>query len=161
MITCISYGDKKFQGAASLNLETAKFHGTDKTILYTPKDLPISYKLKNWRLYYRLVVPRLRPKQRGAGYWIWKSYIIKKTLEGMNEGEYLIYSDGGSVYVNDISLLLDCFEAEELDFMVFSILHLDKHYSKRDAFILLDADEPKYTDTYQHPSGYMVLKSKR
>ncbi len=78
MITCITYGDKKFQGAAMLNLETAKLYGADKTILYTPKDLPLSYKLKNWRLYYRIVIPRIRPRWRGAGYWIWKAFIIKK-----------------------------------------------------------------------------------
>ncbi len=76
----------------------------------------------------------------------------------MNEGDYLIYSDGGSVYVNNLKPLLDCFESENLDFMVFSLTLLEKYYSKRDAFIILNADDPKYTDTPQHPSGYMVLK---
>ena len=105
MITCISYGDKKYYKAAAFNLETAKLHGADKTILYGQNDIPLSYKLKNWRLYYRLHVPRIRPRWRGAGYWIWKSYIIRKTLEEINDGDILIYADGGSVYVNDISAL--------------------------------------------------------
>jgi len=32
---------------------------------------------------------------RGFGYWIWKSHIINKELEKMNEGDILIYADAG------------------------------------------------------------------
>ena len=30
------------------------------------------------------------------------------------------------------------------------LTHFEKKYSKRDAFILLDADSPTYTDTFQY-----------
>lgn len=32
---------------------------------------------------------------KGFGYWLWKSYIIKKTLEKINENDILIYLDCG------------------------------------------------------------------
>ena len=32
---------------------------------------------------------------RGYGYWIWKPYIILKTLESMNENDILVYTDAG------------------------------------------------------------------
>lgn len=32
---------------------------------------------------------------RGYGYWIWKPYIILKVLEGLAEGDILIYADAG------------------------------------------------------------------
>ena len=32
---------------------------------------------------------------RGYGYWIWKPYIIKRTLEQMNNGDILLYLDSG------------------------------------------------------------------
>jgi hypothetical protein len=32
---------------------------------------------------------------RGYGYWLWKPYIIKKTLESMNDGDILLYADCG------------------------------------------------------------------
>jgi len=35
---------------------------------------------------------------------------------------------------------------------------LEKKYSKRDAFILLDADYPIYTDTFQYMAGIQVYK---
>ena len=33
--------------------------------------------------------------QRGYGYWIWKSYLIKKELNKINENDILIYCDAG------------------------------------------------------------------
>lgn len=32
---------------------------------------------------------------RGFGYWIWKSYIVKKEIDRCNDGDYLVYLDGG------------------------------------------------------------------
>jgi hypothetical protein len=32
---------------------------------------------------------------RGYGYWIWKPYLIKKTLEKLNDGDVLVYLDCG------------------------------------------------------------------
>ena len=156
MITCITYGDKKYQSAGRLNLETAKMHGADKTILYGPHDLPLSFKLQNWRVYYARSGKHLY--WRGAGFWIWKSYIIKKTLQQLNEGDILIYSDAASVYVNDIGELLKTFYEENLNMMVFTLLHLEKEYTKRDAFVLLDADSSEYTDTRQRIGTYIVMQ---
>lgn len=158
MITCISYGDKKYIAAAKLNLETAKLHGADNTILYGQKDIPLWYKLKNFRLYYRLHFPGIRPRWRGAGYWVWKAYIVQRTLDSLDDGDYLVYSDAGAVYVGDIDRLIHLMERDHQNILVFTILHQEKKYSKRDAFILLNADSPEYADTLQHPSGYIILK---
>ena len=36
--------------------------------------------------------------------------------------------------------------------------YIEKKYSKRDAFILLDADSPIYTDTFQYMAGIQIYK---
>ena len=42
---------------------------------------------------------------RGAGYWLWKPYIIKHKLSTIEKGDYLIYMDsGGKFMFNDIRL---------------------------------------------------------
>jgi hypothetical protein len=33
--------------------------------------------------------------QRGYGYWIWKSYLIKTYLDKLNFGDFIIYMDSG------------------------------------------------------------------
>jgi len=37
----------------------------------------------------------INSNSRGYGYWLWKPYIIKKTLESMNENDVLLYADCG------------------------------------------------------------------
>ena len=56
----------------------------DKVILYTPSDLPeeiLSHPLMKY--------------PRGAGYWYWKPYIIKHTLDTCDDGDIVVYADAG------------------------------------------------------------------
>jgi hypothetical protein len=39
----------------------------------------------------------LENNPRGYGYWIWKSYLIQKTLSELNDDDILIYADAGCV----------------------------------------------------------------
>lgn len=38
---------------------------------------------------------------RGYGYWLWKPYLILKTMERMKEGDVLVYVDSGCEVVHD------------------------------------------------------------
>ena len=156
MVTCISYGDKKYRGAAELNIESAKAHGADNTILYGPEDIPFSFKIKHWRIYFGRTGRRL--KRKGAGYWVWKPYVIKETHKDLKEGDILIYSDGASVYVNDISEILSFFNGEKLNILPFSLRLAEKQYTKRDTFVLMNADTPEYTDTFQRLATYVIFR---
>jgi len=47
----------------------------------------------------------IESNSRGYGYWLWKPYLIKKTLDSMDDNEVLIYADAGcSINLNDSSL---------------------------------------------------------
>ena len=37
----------------------------------------------------------IEKNKRGFGYWIWKPYIIKKTMQTLNTGDVLLYLDSG------------------------------------------------------------------
>ena len=39
MIIAVNYADKSFAKAQQLNLETARQHGADMTVAYTPDDI--------------------------------------------------------------------------------------------------------------------------
>lgn len=81
----ISYGDQKFKRSLSLLKKEAKAVGLfDKILTYGPKDLPLYIKCSP-----------LFASKRGGGYWIWKPYIIKHTLEKCQEGDIVYYIDAG------------------------------------------------------------------
>ena len=91
---------------------------------------------------------------------LWKPYFLNKAYQELQEGDYLIYTDAGSIYVNKIQYLIDCMEKEQVDLMVFSLEleMLERKYNKRDALLLMGCDSTEYTDTPQSIGGYVVMK---
>lgn len=81
----ISYGDTKFRKSLKRISKQARVIGIfNKIITYSPKDLPLYIKSSP-----------LFSSPKGGGYWLWKPYIIKYTLEQLNEGDILYYIDAG------------------------------------------------------------------
>lgn len=151
MIIAVNYADKSFAKAQQLNLKTAKKWGADRTIAYTPEDIDRDFWQKN---------RKILSAKKGNGYYLWKPYFLNKAYQELREGDYLIYTDAGSIYVNKIQYLIDCMEREGLDLMVFSLQNgmTERKYTKRDAFVLMGCDEPRYTDTPQSIGGYVLFK---
>ena len=56
----------------------------DEVILYTPDDLSDELKAHP-----------LMQHSRGGGYWIWKPWLIKKTLDEHAQGDIVVYADAG------------------------------------------------------------------
>jgi hypothetical protein len=54
--------------------------------------------------------------KRGCGYWLWKSYIIHKTIEKMQDGELLLYLDSGCEII-----------IEEKEYMIENINNVKKY----------------------------------
>lgn len=151
MIIAINYADKNFQRAQKLNSKTARQWGADKVIEYGPKDIDEAFFRRNREI---LTSPR------GGGYYLWKPYFYRKAYDELGAGDYLVYIDSGAVYVNKIQYLIDCMEQEKMEIMVFSLQRelLEKQYTKRDAFVLMQCDTPQFTDTPQSIGGYVLFK---
>jgi len=150
MLYVINYANKKFRNAQKLNSVTAKKNGkADIVIEYSEKNIDKDFYNKNINIL---------SQSRGNGYWLWKSYIINETLEKMNEGDYLMYCDSGAYFVNDIHKLINVMEKEKQNIMCFQIDTIEKHYSKRDALILMECDNPIFYETNQIEAGLCVFK---
>jgi hypothetical protein len=82
--------------------------------------------------------------RKGAGYWLWKPYVILKTLlTKLNDGDLLVYHDAGSYFVKDLGPLYKaCMDAEP-SVLTFHQPYQESMYSKRDAFILMGMDKPQ------------------
>ena len=80
----IFYGTEEFRGSLDrLKKEASNLNVFDKTIIYTPRDLPMHIKANSLMNY-----------KKGGGYWIWKPYIIWKTLQDY-PNTIVVYIDAG------------------------------------------------------------------
>ena len=148
----INYSDhERFHLWQRLNNETAIGEGLfDKVISYSPKDIDADFRHKNQKL--------LRVK-RGGGYWVWKPYIIKKALAGLNTGDFLFYLDCDIFLVNSITHIIETCLRTGQDIIPFEVpSHIEKTSTKRDTFILMDCDTPPYTDTIQMLAALLLLR---
>lgn len=85
----ISYGGEKYKTEKELLKETALSSSFfDKVTLYGPECLDPAF-------YAQFKV--LLNQQKGAGYWVWKPYLLKKVLNTLPENDILVYADAGSM----------------------------------------------------------------
>ena len=150
-IVAITYGNIFFQRQLELNKKSAFEVGqVDEHYAYGPKDIDKEFKYKN---------REILSKPRGNGYWLWKPYVINKTMvEKLNYGDYLIYTDAAMIFMNSSHLLIN-FLKENNASMWFNRLTLkEKKFSKRDAFIIMGVDNPVFSETNQYMAGIQIYK---
>jgi hypothetical protein len=128
--------------------EVGKF---DKVFQFSEKDFDNDYREQN---------KHILTQPRGAGYWMWKFYFAKRLLNDntIPEGSYIFYVDSGATFINSIDSLIQVAERDNTSIMTFRLCNMAYMWTKRDAFILMDADEPKYTHTLERCGGYFLLK---
>jgi hypothetical protein len=65
--------------------------------------------------------------QRGGGLWLWKPYLINKTLHALSDGDYVMYADTGSYLTGPIEPLLVLLERQNDTLNVYSPLESAYH----------------------------------
>ena len=95
MITLVNFADEKFASKQKINNITGKIFGkVDKTVSFNNHDLDTNILSKNSDL--------IEKYTKGYGNYFWKTYIIKKALKDVNEGDFLFYSDSGSIVIKSL-----------------------------------------------------------
>lgn len=89
---------------------------------------------------------------------MWKPYIILEALSKLEDGDFLFYSDSGLALIQPLSNFIEAMEESGQDVMCFAVADLERRWSKRDAFILMDCDNREYYDTLQIMSGVSIFK---
>lgn len=113
----ISYGNNIFQKQLKINKKTAILIGkVDEYYSFGPDDIDFEFKKKNQDILSR---------ERGNGYWLWKPYFILKTLkEKLKEGDYLIYTDAGILYMNSTKKIIDFLKEKNAEMWAFQLNYL-------------------------------------
>jgi hypothetical protein len=87
----ITFADRFYFAAAnSLSSSMAKFDIS--TSIFTPFAIGEEFKRKNFQIL---------QEEKGAGLWLWKPYFIKLTLQSLEDGQILFYTDAGCEVISD------------------------------------------------------------
>ena len=122
----------------------------DETILYT--DSWLQKHNDFWSKHSKFV----KNNKRGYGYWIWKPYITKYTMDNMKNGDILLYLDCGCEIdkknKNKLNNYLN--KVKKLYIITSSTGCLTKYWTKMDLFLYLDAKS--YADKIQRAAGAVI-----
>lgn len=80
----VTYGDNAYEESLRRIKTEAEATGMfDKVLVYRPDDLPEPF------------AEYTRKYKRGGGYWLWKPYVIRHTLDMADHGDIVVYADAG------------------------------------------------------------------
>ena len=101
---------------------------------------------------------KILSQSKGIGYWLWKPYIILQTLKKFDIGDIVIYSDCGVEIIQNLKPLIDLCN-NKTDILLFANSNLiNKRWTKKDCFILMDCDEDKYWNGLQCDAAFCLFK---
>lgn len=139
-----SYSTPEWAGSQYLLNQSARAVGVNHIFPYTREQLvqtPFYHENRE-----------ILDSSNGAGYWLWKPFIMLETMRKMSDGDMLIYLDSGFMIIADISPLVRlCIEQDGV--LLFTNGYLNKAWTKRDCFVLMDCDEEKYYNVEQTVGG--------
>lgn len=152
----ISFATDNYLHHAQRLCQSARANGFDEAYIYTPSDLDDNF---NHRC------SNILSCQKGAGYWLWKSYVILKALcEKCIDGDILVYCDSQYVFIEDMR---DFLRQEILKSTAGIAISNNKpnepsfpehQWTKGDAFMLISGKHQAEDDSLQAWAGFIALK---
>jgi hypothetical protein len=127
--------------------QVKKLNLFDESKLYTDIDL------KNDKYFWNKHSNFIENNKKGYGFWMWKSYLIKKEMDNMVDGDILLYLDAGcEVDYRKKELFKDYFNYVKQDYIIGSQLqHQEKTWTKMDLIKYLNMED--YLNTGQREGG--------
>ena len=124
----------------------------DKIIKYSEADLKSDSEFWNQHEYFILNNPR------GYGYWLWKPYLIKKTMETMQDGDILVYADCGcEIDIRKKHMIHNLFEIVKNDYIIGSFICVEREFNKMDLLLKLDMLKDEYLNTQQRQASSVIF----
>jgi hypothetical protein len=146
----INYADAKFSKQQKFSLNMAKKNGRFNSVKgYFYNDIDRKFYSSNKKI---LDMPR------GAGYWLWKPYFIKKKLSEINNGDYLFYSDSGAFFLSSVDILIEELEKHNQDIMCFELSSIESQYTKKELFLKMGCDDEYYKTSNQIMSTFHLIR---
>lgn len=140
--------------SAEFQMRTAvKYGKVDCTHIYNLDDIDVMFRNRNVDIFQS-------GGTRRKGCYLWKPYFINKALSSLENGDFLVYMDcAGGYYrssVKDITAYMSCNNINVIGSRRYR--YVEKHWTKRDAFVYMDCDRQEYTEQYQCYAGILILR---
>lgn len=97
MIYLVTYSDDSMTRSKELCCESARRFGVDVCWPQSPDTVSTEFKIFNKDIW---------EAKRGPSYWIWKSYVVYKSLLALKDGDILIYADAGVEFVANVNEII-------------------------------------------------------
>lgn len=148
----VNYADRAYYESQKNNTNTGlSVGGFDQVFQYGKSDLDGNFCEKN-----RTILDM----HRGAGYWLWKPYVILKALEQIEDGSLLFYSDAGIIFLNAIDPLISVLNNTKYKILLFELEDFRQNYkwTKRDCFVLMNLDREPFIGYPQILASYLMMQ---
>jgi hypothetical protein len=115
---------------------------------YNDSDIDIDFKSRN---------KNILDNKKGAGYWLWKPYIILDMLNKINDNDYLIYMDSGANLIGDPQKYLEMIDDKGI--LSFSMMQKTSKWTKGDCFYEVnESKDYSFNDRNQLQGTYIFFK---
>jgi len=143
----INYADLGFFNSRLTNTITGIQAGFDAVIQYKKEDIDASFYEKN---------EHILSQRRGAGYWLWKPYIIHKTLEMVSDGDIVFYSDAGSKFIKKADPIFSALQ-NEMGAVAFKMAgnHKENEYCRKSVVQQVLGETESVLNTDQNMASFI------
>ena len=146
----VNFATPNFQKAQQFNRKTAMQIGNfDQVFCANPSLIDAQFKQEH-----QIILNQ----NRGAGYWLWKPYFILSKLNELSEGDLLMYTDSASHFIHSAIPLFELPKKYGQDIIPFELELLESAWTKRDAFVYMDADAKGYIQSRQFLASFIVMR---
>lgn len=149
-IHLVTYADGDVYVAnAKVLAESALNNCVDVVYMYRKEHLDKEFVEKN---------KNILSAKRGAGYWLWKPYLMLKTLKELPENSVVVYLDSGFKIIDQFDKFINEIDGYDI-LLVDNVPHTNKEYTKRDLFRIMNMDNQVARDAGQLSGGMFVMRN--
>ena len=110
--------------------------------------------------YFYLQNKNILDRPKGAGYCLWKPYILLNALNTLEYDNIILYIDSGDLLFNTNGLRTFLFETmADKNFILTEGWNKNSNWTKRDCFIGMNCDNSRYWNAMQLEAGVLAIKN--
>jgi len=162
-IVHVNFADGCCEVEQKQSSDTAQQFGADESRPLRGEFLDDDFKQRNHHLLTFNRTPELTQHKTPSGkigYYVWKPYVILETVKDPSlpwDTTVIAWTDAGIYFIDDVRPLIQKY-MRFTDIAATRTPMLEGDFSKRDAFILLDADYQTIMETNQAATGIILVR---